>query len=195
MTVTDLDTPDEATLPTQEPAGSPRVGVPLWVPALLALALVAALVAAGRLWRSNHHHEQAAAADAALISAGVDARKAAEEAAVKMTTYDYRTIDQDFAWVDTAGTEDFKKYFTGVSAPSIALVKQLKAAAPGTVVDSGVVVEDATHVKVVLFVDQRIIGKAEGSSAPDQSRITMDMVEPGGRWLVDRVELKSYANN
>jgi len=47
--------------------------------------------------------------------------------------------------VDTAGTEDFKKYFTGVSAPSITLVKQLKAAAVGTVVDSGVVVEDATN--------------------------------------------------
>jgi Mce-associated membrane protein len=195
MTVTDADTPSETAPDTLVPArlgGPARHGVPPWVPLALALALVGALVAAGLFWHASSDHEKDASAAQTLISAGTDARAAAEAAAVSMTTYDYRTVDQDFAWIDTAGTEDFKKYFSGISAPAIKLVKQLKAAAQGTVVDSGVDVEDPTHVKVVLFVDQTITGKAEGTSAPDQSRIVMYMVLQDGRWLVDRMELKNY---
>lgn len=201
MTVTDATTPPE-TNPTDTQAQealpaapTPRAGVPLWVPVLLALALVGALTAAVLLWVSDRDHRDDAAADQALLSAGVDAKAAAERAAVAMTTYDYQTVDEDFRWVDTAGTDAFKEYFSSISAPAIKLVKQLKASAAGTVIDSGDVVEDATHVKVVLFIDQRITGKAEGTSEPDQSRVTMYMVEQGGTWLVDRLELKSYTRS
>ena len=197
MTVTDADTPSETAPDTLVPArldGPARHGVPLWVPLALAVALGGALVAAGLVWHASRDHETETAAQT-LISAGTDAQAAAEAAAVSMTTYDYRTVDQDFAWIDTAGTEDFKKYFSGISAPAIKLVKQLQAAAQGSVLDSGVDVEDATHVKVVLFVDQTITGKAEGTSAPDQSRIVMYMVLQDGRWLVDRMELKNYTRS
>jgi Mce-associated membrane protein len=165
------------------------------VPLVLAVALVGALVTAGLFWRASSDHENDAAAAQALISAGADAKSAAEAAAVQMTTYDYRTVDQDFSWIDTAGTEEFKKYFSGISAPAIKLVKQYQAAAQGTVIDSGVDVEDPTHVKVVLFVDQTITGKTEGTSAPDQSRIVMHMVLQDSRWLVDRMELKNYTRS
>jgi len=191
MTVTEAENTSRETQPTA-PA---RRGVPLWLPTLLALALAAALVAAGLLWRADDQHRRDAAGNAALIEAGAEANAAAEQAAVAMTTYDYRTVEEDFAWVDTAGTEEFKQYFSKISLPSINLVKTLQASAQGEVIDSGVEIEDATHVKVVLFVDQRITGQDEGTSEPDQSRVTMHMVEQGGVWLVDKVELKSYALN
>lgn len=189
MTVTDAEETTSQTAPTTPG----RRGVPLWVPALLTVGLVGALVAVGLLWRAEHEQRHDAAANAALIEAGAEARAAAEQAAVAMTTYDYRTVEEDFAWVDTAATEEFKAHFTEISLPSINLIKTLEASAKGEVVDSGVEAEDATHVKVVLFVDQRITGEAEGTSEPDQSRVTMHMVAQGGVWLVDNVELKSYA--
>ena len=188
MTMTDVQHTSGETLPAE----AARPGVPLWVAALLAVALAGALVAVGLLWRAEHEQRQDVAANSALIDAGAEARAAAERAAVAMSTYDYRTVEEDFAWVDTAATEEFKARFSEISLPSINLVKTLESSAKGEVVDSGVVVEDATHVKVVLFVDQRITGKAEGTSEPDQSRVTMHMVEQGGVWLVDDVELKSY---
>jgi len=199
VTVTDADTPPETppqTLPELPAQGRTTTsGTPLWVPLVLAVALVGALVAAGFFWHASSDHENDASAAQALIAAGADAKSAAEAAAVQMTTYDYRTVDQDFSWIDTAGTEAFQKYFSGISAPAIKIVKQYQASAQGTVIDSGVDVEDATHVKVVLFVDQTITGRTEGTSAPDQSRIVMHMVLQDGRWLVDRMELKNYASN
>ena len=189
MTTTEAE---HTTAETPQAAAAPR-GVRRWVPVLLAVALAAALVAVGLLWQAGHEQRQDAAANAALIEAGAQARAAAERAAVAMSTYDYRTVEEDFAWVDTAATEEFQQRFSEISLPSINLVKTLESSAKGEVVDSGVVVEDATHVKVVLFVDQRITGKGEGTSEPDQSRVTMHMVEQGGVWLVDDVELKSYA--
>jgi len=188
MTLTDAELTSGDTLPAE----AARPGVPLWVAALLAVALAGALVAVGLLWQAEHEQRQDVAANAALIEAGAEAREAAERAAVAMSTYDYRTVEEDFAWVDTAATEEFKARFSAISLPSINLVKTFQSKALGEVVDSGVVVEDATHVKVVLFVDQRITGKAEGTSEPDQSRVTMHLVEQGGVWLVDNVELKSY---
>lgn len=175
-----------------DPVTASRSGVPSWVAAALAVALMVALLACGLLWKANSDHEAEATDRAALIQAGVDAKAAAEQAATAMTTYDYRTADEDFAWVDAAATEAFREKFGKIAQPSIDLIKSLQSSASGQVIDSGVEVADATHVKVVLFVDQRITGQREGTSAPDQSRITMQMVEQGGVWLVDDVELKSY---
>ena len=178
--------------PGTDPVTASRSGVPSWVVAALAVALMIALLACGLLWKANSDHEADATDRAALIQAGVDAKAAAEKAATAMTTYDYRTADEDFAWVETAATEAFQEKFSKIAQPSIDLIMSLQSSASGQVIDSGVEVADATHVKVVLFVDQRITGQSEGTSAPDQSRITMQMVEQGGVWLVDEVELKSY---
>ena len=180
------------TAPVTDPAAGARSGVPSWVAAALAVALMIALLACGLLWKASSDHERDATDRAVLIQAGVDAKAAAEQAATAMTTYDYRTADEDFAWVDTAATEEFQEKFSQIAQPSIDLIKSLQSSAAGQVIDSGVEVADATHVKVVLFIDQRITGQREGTSAPDQSRITMQMVEQGGVWLVDEVELKSY---
>jgi Mce-associated membrane protein len=195
VTVTDADTPPTPPTPNTptlisasgpRPAGRP--GAPWWVVAVLAVALIGALVAAGLLWKAESDK-------AGLIDAGKDARTAAEHAAVQMTTYNWKTVDQDFGWVDSAGTDHFKETYSRVSKPAMEIVKTLKATAQGTVMGSGVDVQDATHVNVALFVDQSITGQGAGTSEPDRSRLLMHMVEQDGRWLVDGVELIGPANN
>jgi len=186
-----VTSPEDGSATTPETSSRSRV-VPSWVAAALAVALMVSLVACGLLWKASNDHQRDATDRAALIQAGIDAQAAAERAATAMTTYDYRTVEEDFAWVDTAATPAFQEKFSKIAQPSIDLITSLQSSATGQVVDSGVEVIDATHVKVVLFVDQRITGQEEGTSAPDQPRITMQMVRQGGLWLVNEVELKSY---
>ncbi len=106
-----------------------------------------------------------------------------------MTTYDHRSVEEDFSWVDDAGTEQFQQTFTAASADAIELIKGFKSSARGTVIDSAATVVDDDHVKVLLFVDQEL--KAPGQPEPklEESRVIMQMVLEDGRWLVDDVQL------
>ena len=163
---------------------------------LLVLSLVALLVVT-LLWRSDSGSADGDRA-VSLAAAGKSADQAARKAVVEMTSYDYRTVRTDFAWVDDAGTARFRKQYAEVSAPIKKLVVKLKARAKGTVVASAPVVKDADHVTVLLFVDQEISNPGNGSGAQrglDQPRVTMQMVRQGGRWLVDKVKISSLSNN
>jgi len=161
------------------------------------MGLVAALVAVVLLWVDRDDASPGASAptssasgplDAdALLGAGDDAEAAARDAVVRMTTYDWRTVDADFTWVDDAGTEAFKTYFAGASRDAKAVIASLRATATGTVVDSASTVIDPSHVKVLLFVDQEITARGQEGTKIDQPRVTMQMVLVDGAWLVDQV--------
>src|SRR5690348_17235392 len=116
---------------------------------LLLMTLVALLVVT-LLWQSDGGSKDGDRA-VALAAAGKAADKAARAAVVEMTSYDYKTVDQDFGWVDDAGTTKFKKHYREVSKPIMKLVVQLKAKATGTVVASAPLPKDNAHVTVLLF--------------------------------------------
>lgn len=160
---------------------------------LLLLSLVALLVVT-LLWRTDQD-DSGSSGSGALIAAGREAEAAARDAVVAMTTYDYRTIEDDFAWVEDAGTAKFRDQYAEVSAPIKELVVQLKAKAVGTVVASAPDVEDPDHVTVLLFVDQEIANPGTETTGPqrglDQPRVTMEMVREDGEWLVDEVQLST----
>jgi len=163
---------------------------------LLLMSLVALLVVT-LLWQTGGSKgEDQAVREAA---AGKAADKAARAAVVEMTSYSYKSVDQDFAWVDDAGTTKFRTQYAEVSKPIKKLVVQLKATAKGTVVASAPIVKDADHVTVLLFVDQEISNPGTGGGDPqrglDQPRVTMKMVRQGGRWLVDTVQISSLSKN
>lgn len=160
---------------------------------LLLLSVVALLVVT-LLWQADRDHSEQAEQALAYAEAGEAAEAAAREAVVAMTSYRYQTADQDFAWVEDAGTDKFREQYAEVSKPVKELVVRLKAQAAGSVVASAPVVEDADHVTVLLFVDQELSSQGETgerSRGLDQPRVTMSMVREDGRWLVDAVELKS----
>ena len=163
---------------------------------LLVMSLVALLVVV-LLWQTGGSKGEDDAVRAA--AAGKAADKAARVAVVEMTTYSYKTVNQDFAWVDEAGTAKFQKQYAEVSKPIKKLVVQLKATAKGTVVASAPIVKDDDHVTVLLFIDQQISNPGNSTSGPqkglDQPRVTMKMVRQGARWLVDEVNISSLSNN
>jgi hypothetical protein len=160
----------------------------------LVLALVAALVAAVLLWRDRDDADDRAESSTELVDASVAAEKAASEVVTRMTTYSYRTVEDDFSWVDDAGTETFQHSFADASEDAIALIKSLKATAVGTVVDSAATAADADHVKVLLFVDQKIRSQGGKGTKLDQPRVTMQMVRQGGMWLVDEVQVNNLVS-
>lgn len=171
-----------------ESTPAPKRGRMRAVVIVLVLALVAALVALGLVLRDLRREQD-------LRKAGEQADKAARAAVVAMTTYDYQSLDDDFGWVDSAGTAAFRKQYAEISAPIKKLVLELKAKATGTVIASAPKVDDADHVEVLLFVDQRITDPGDAKPSLDQPRVTMSMVRSDGRWLVDDVELKNLSES
>jgi len=163
----------------------------LVVPVLVA-ALAVALIAVVVLWRDRQDLvDRVEQAEDAHSSAAPAAEEAARDAVTRMTTYDFRTVDEDFSWVDDAGTDEFQKTFSSAADDAIEMIKGLKSSAVGTVVDSAATVEDANHVKVLLFVDQELMAEGQRKPVIEESRVTMHMVREHDRWLVDQVALQN----
>lgn len=158
----------------------------------LVVALVAALVAVVVFWRDRDDANERAESSAELVDASVGAEKAAREVVTRMTTYSFRTVEDDFSWVEDAGTENFQKNFE--AAGSIAAIKALKAKADGTVVDSAATAASADRVKVLLFVDQKIRAEGTRGFKTDQPRVTLQMVRVDGKWLVDEVQVNNLVS-
>jgi Mce-associated membrane protein len=155
----------------------------------LVVALVASLVALVLVWRDRDDADDLARSATEMADAGVEAERVAAEVITRMTTYNFRTVEEDFSWVDDVGTAKFRDNYAAISKETAIYIQSLKAKAKGVVVDSSATVADPDHVKVLLFVDQTI--RAEGTKQLDfeQTRVTMQMVREGETWLVDEVEV------
>lgn len=154
--------------------------------AALGVLLVVALIALGVTWRAERHQ-------VALHDAGVQAERAARTVATALTTYDYRHLGAQRATVRSLGTSRFQRYFGSVSGQSAKAVVSLRATATGKVLDAAPDVADTSHVAVLLFVDQTVTGKGIRGTRTEEPRMRLSMVEVGGRWLVDAVELENVS--
>ena len=153
---------------------------------VLVALLVAAVAASVLLWRRADDLEQRQQ----VATAESEATRAASRIAVSMTTYDYRTVDKDFSWIQDDGTQGFQTTYTESTKPIRQLIERTRATASGKVSDAAGTAEDADHVEVLLFVDQVLKRAGDPKSSVDSSRVVMDMVRQGDRWLVDDVELR-----
>jgi Mce-associated membrane protein len=166
------------------------------VAAVLAVALIASLVGLILVARGDDSASGTAAARALTLSRAASLAEAtARTTIVELTTYDYATIDADFADVEARGTAKFRKQYAEVSAPIRKLVVQLKARAKGSVVASAATAKDADHVTVLLFVDQELTNAGNDDKKLDQPRVTMKMVRSHGVWLVDQVDLSNLTDS
>lgn len=117
------------------------------------------------------------------------AEAAARTAMTQLTTYDYRTIDKDFAWVADGATRKFRSEFADASAPVRQVAVSMKATARGKVLEAATDYKDADHVVVLLFVDQTLTNPHSAQAQLEQLRLKASMVRQDGHWLVDAVEV------
>lgn len=130
----------------------------------------------------------------AKADAGEAAVKAARQVLADMTTYDYKTIDDDFGWIDQITDPDLHARMAKNVESLTRIIRSSKATAKGEVVDAAPRVVDAKNVEVLAFVDQLIKDAEHKGYKVEEQRISMTMVLDEGEWRVGRLDLLSGNN-
>jgi len=165
--------------------GSPWRGslaIPRWMAAGLAfLTLALAVVLLVTLMALGSSGAQASARTSAL--------SAARAYAVDLAGYNYRDLGRDFGVVVAHSTPSFRRNFTQSSDALKATLTQYHATAQAKVVSAGVVSATTARAVVLVFLDQTISNSTQSSATTDQSEVEITLVDSGGRWLIDQVQL------
>lgn len=167
---------------------------------LLTLALLAALGASGYLWLRWETARDDARADHDL-AVRLSAERAAEQDAlaagrtllVDMTSYGFRTVTEDFTWLERISDEQLRTRMEENVAALTRIITDSRARAEGTVIDAAARVVDTEQVEVVAFVDQIIRDRGEDGYKLEEQRVSMTLVLRDGEWLMDRLDLQSGA--
>ena len=188
--------------PEVVPDAGPTGGPPTW--SLLVAAGVAVLSAAllvvvatwpgANLFGGDSPAEQAESAEVAE-EAGATAVGAAESAVPAVLSYDYRTLDADFAEAESYLTDEFAEKRTALfdqeAESGMTLREQVvsdKVVVTARVSLTGLtrVSEDGDRATVVVFVDQ---DSQKGRSSPRSLRMwaTLSMVADGDDWLLNDI--------
>jgi Mce-associated membrane protein len=151
---------------------------------LVVLALVA-LVLSGAVFYLLTRVNEARAAD----EAGDEAVSAARAHAQDLLSYDYRTLDSDFARGLAATTGGFHSQYqqttTQLVRPQAAQQRIIVQAA---VMNAGLVSADSDNAVVLLFVDRVTTKSGQQKPAFDQDRVRMSMTKVNGKWLVSKLD-------
>ena len=151
----------------------------------LAVAVVSLAVAAAALLTRG---ESAGDVEALRTSA----LEAARERTTALTSYDYRTLDEDTAEVLETATGEFADDYRSTTARLSGTFTTTQAVARGTVVGAGLERLDTPEdgpvaATVVLAVDQRITTRG-AAPRTERNRLRMELVRPGDVWLVSSVD-------
>lgn len=132
---------------------------------------------------------------AEVEDAGASAENFAADAVPAVLSYDYRTLDEDFAEAATYLTDDFaaqrSELFDEEAESGLTLREQVvadKVVVAAAVSGTGLtrVGEDGERATVVVFVDQ---DSQRGNDAPRSLRMwaTLSLVKEDGGWLLDDI--------
>lgn len=152
-------------------------------PAVLALLLTTVLmaVAAGFVWYQVHQKDATETARRAGLETSRDAARV-------LFSYDYRTLDKDFAAGKAITTGAFQKSYGDTTSKVVGPVaRDKKAVVKAEVVSAGVVRASPTSVVTVVFVNQVTTSSLATAPKVDLSRVRMTVKRVGGRWLVSNV--------
>jgi Mce-associated membrane protein len=118
-----------------------------------------------------------------------EALEAARAAAISLTTYDYRTLDEDFARVSGQATGEFQQEYAETSEQLKPALLESQAVATSEVPAVGIasLSTDPVEVEVVVAVDQTIT-TAGAAPRTEYNRIRMTLVRTDEAWLVGKVE-------
>jgi Mce-associated membrane protein len=156
--------------------------------ALVVLLTLVGLAALGLLGTDGLADlDEADAADQATRTAPA----AAEAAAAAILAYDFRTLDADQDGARRFMTDDFaseySETFEKVVQPA---AEQNRARVTASVLGSATVRATEDTARVVLFVDQTTVSKANPRPQIALNRVEMSMVRSGDSWLV--ADITSY---
>ena len=121
-----------------------------------------------------------------------DARReglnASRDAARLLFSYDYRTLDKDFATGRALTTGEFRNQYDKTTTKVVAdVAKQYKAVVKANVVGAGVVRATPDTVVTVVYVNQVTTSTRVTGEKVDLSRVRMTLHRSGGKWLVTSV--------
>ncbi len=155
----------------------------------LTIAVALASVAVAAVVLVTHPRTAATPAggnEAELRRAALDAARAAT---VGLTSYNHRTLDQDFARVSAIAVGDFAKEYAETSAALRPTLEQTQAVATSQVPAVGIEDLQANPVRVVavVAVDQ-VIQTAGAEPRTELNRLRMTLVRPEQTWLVEKVQ-------
>ena len=164
----------------------PRRGV--WLPlatsamALLTIAAVVLLVI------FTHRASQ----DSAVAKARVAALAAAKTETAAALTYNYQTLDADFAHAEAGMSKAFRANYAQTAASSVApLATKTHAVTTGMIVAGGVISATPNSAEVLVFANQTVENKLlNATSRLDRSVIEVSMVKQDGHWLIN--DLKPF---
>jgi Mce-associated membrane protein len=209
VVVEQVDAPVDA--PADAPAAAPDTpvataadtassGPPTWAllvaagAAVLSIALLVVVSSWPGSWGDPSPEEQAESADEAE-AAGATAVDAPDAAVPAVLSYDYRTLDADFAEAESYLTDDFaakrSALFEQQAESGMTLREQVvsdKVVVTARTSGTGLtrVSEDGDRATVVVYVDQ---DSQKGKDAPRSLRMwaTLSMVADGDDWLLDDI--------
>jgi Mce-associated membrane protein len=135
-------------------------------------------------------HQNSAAEDARR--AGLEASR---DAARILFSYDYRTLDKDFAAGRSLTTngptkeEKFKDQYADTTSKVVSSVAtEKKAVVKAEVVTAGVVRATPDVVVTIVYVNQVTTSTLAAAPKVDLSRVRMTLRHVKGHWLVSRVD-------
>ncbi|MCX4098215.1 hypothetical protein [Nocardia sp. alder85J] len=179
------DTKDDA---AEKKSRTPRITVPapgraarLAGRAVVLLALVAAIAAAGFFYHRDHEQRQ-------LADAEQQARTAACKYAPVLANYDAKNLDAYFAAVLDGATGDWHKQFDSTSKDLRDVLTQGQVVSKATDVQCAIRSNDRDSAEAIVVIGQTITSLGtQGKPAPGQLSMVMRLQRSGDHWLVDKV--------
>lgn len=147
---------------------------------LLALLVLGAGGFAGWQW---YRHAQ-------LDSAREAATGAARQFALDLTSYDFTKIDDNLKKVTGDSTDSFAKQYQSVANNLTQLMRQYKAVAKSTVVQTGIAEATTDRAVVLLFVDQTITNTNSPQPRVERNRLQLTVLNQDDTWRLDDVQLR-----
>ena len=168
-------TPDDDSTADHPPRRRLRVAVA----AVAAIVAVAMLVTGIILAIDNGHRDDIRSASGPLTSTVAGT-------VVSMLSYDHKTVADDLAKADPGLTKEFREEYTKLTKDTIvSAAQEKKVITKVTVVGNSIIEQSAGNAKLLLFLNQMTTTAANPDPTTTGSRVEVQAVRSGDRWLVD----------
>jgi hypothetical protein len=125
--------------------------------------------------------------DSAVAKARVAALAAAKTETAAALTYNYQTLDADFARAEAGMSTSFRATYARTASSEVTpLAQKTHAVTTATIVAGGVISATPDSAKVLMFADQTVQNNLlNATSRLDRSVIEVPMIKQNGRWVIN----------